>query len=134
MERPASKGDLDSKDEPLPFARSCKVLIGPLGSKQVCRDNTDAREEAEATSPPDNRVPDEVVLGLIIPPAAHPEAEVKPRPVERFGREDVLLVWVRDKSVVGRHHGDVEVPKVGKERRAVELGLALGDWNRTERC
>ena len=56
-----------------------------------------------------------MVLTVIVP-AAHTETDVKNGPLPEAGGEIVLLVGVRNKGVVGRHHGNVEMDEVLEER------------------
>jgi hypothetical protein len=67
-----------------------------------------AREKAE-----------EEVLDNVVVPAAHAEADVQKGPLPWCRGKVVLLVGVGDKSVVGSHHGNVEVDKVAEEGRLV---------------
>jgi hypothetical protein len=48
----------------------------------------------------------------LVVPAAHTKADVEDWPFPEFGGEVILLVGVRNKSVVGGHHGDVEMDEV----------------------
>ena len=50
------------------------------------------------------------------------------RPLPEVGSEIVLFVGVGDESVVGGHHGDVEVDEVAKERGFVGAGVPGGNW------
>ncbi len=55
-------------------------------------------------------------------PAAHTKANVENGPLPEVGSEVILLVRVRNESVVGGHHCDVEVEKVADE------GGFVGPW------
>lgn len=59
----------------------------------------------------------------MVVPAAHAEADVEDRPLPELGCKVVLLVWIGDKGVVGRHHGDVEVQEVPEEGRLVRAWI-----------
>jgi hypothetical protein len=52
---------------------------------------------------------------------------VEERPLPRLGGEVVLFIWIRDESIVGSHHGNVEVDEVAEEGRFVGAWVACGD-------
>jgi hypothetical protein len=108
-----------------------------LGQSKVKVSGEDGGSEhalgAEGRNAPDDGVADQVVLDVLGCPAAHAEAEVEEWPGKWRGGEDVLLVGVGHERIVGRHHGNVEVPEIAEEGRLVELGVALGDWQRGRR-
>jgi len=87
----------------------------PLHPHQVASNHKDSDDQARCSGPPHNRVPDEVVLDLIVTPAAHPQAEVEPGPVRGGRRENVFLVRIGDERIVRVHHRYVEVPEVAQE-------------------
>lgn len=62
----------------------------------------------------------------MVVPAAHAEADVEEGPLPELRGEIVLFVWVRDQSVVGRHHGDVEMHEVAEEGRLVGTWISGG--------
>jgi hypothetical protein len=55
----------------------------------------------------------------VIIPSAHTKTNVEKRPLPERRGKIVLLVGVRNKRIIGSHHGDVEVNKVLEERRLV---------------
>lgn len=64
----------------------------------------------------------------MITPAAHTKTKVKEWPVEWLRSENVFLVGVRDESIVGCPHGNVEVDKVAPEGRFVQFGVPRGHY------
>jgi hypothetical protein len=106
------------------------VDIFPLPPQQVPNEGENANNQADRTSPPDDGCPQQVELCLCVTPSTHTQAEVKEWPVKRFGSKYVFLIWVRDQRVVGRHHRNIEMPKISQERRPVELGVARWYWKR----
>jgi hypothetical protein len=99
------------------------IDISPLHPEHIRTKCEQANRKADGATPPNNGRTDQVVLGHHIGPTAHAQAEPHERPIPRSGRENVLFVWVRNKGVIRCHHGDVQVPKVTKERRAIQLHL-----------
>jgi len=114
MEEPPKERDLPNVEEMVPFTRF-HVNIFPLLPEQVKPEEEHCDEQADSRSLPDQRCTDEVVLDLLVAPTAHAKSKVLEWPIERRRRQDVELIRVRYQSVVGRHHGNVEVPKVAKE-------------------
>jgi hypothetical protein len=43
----------------------------------------------------------------VIIPSAHAETDMEEWPLPELGGEIILLVWIRDKRVVGSHHSHV---------------------------
>lgn len=151
VQRPPSERELEAKDEFLPLAWA-KIGVLALTAHEVASEDDDTDEETqtrgvparaitesargrkmskdEKAGAPNDRVSNEVVLDRLGSPTAHSQAEVQERPSERRRSEDILLVRVGHERVVGRHHGDVEMPKVGEEGRFVQLGVSSRDWER----
>lgn len=50
------------------------------------------------------------------------------RPLPRSRSQIILLVWIRDKSIVAGHHGDIEMDKVAEERRSVRAWVSRGHY------
>ena len=76
------------------------ISVMPLHPHQVAHNHKDSDDQARRPGPPHNGVPDEVVLDLIVGPAAHPQAKMEPGPVRGGRREDVFLVRIRDERIV----------------------------------
>ena len=76
------------------------VNVFPLLSEQVKAEEKYRDEQADSRSHPDQRCADEVVFELAICPTTHAKSKVLEWPIERRGRQDVELVWVRYQSVV----------------------------------
>lgn len=72
----------------------------PLLPHQIAGNDTGSYNQARCSGPPHNRVPNEVVLGLTIGPAAHAQPEMEPGPVRGRRRENVFLVRIRDERIV----------------------------------
>ena len=125
VQAPADQSDLANVQEVLPLPR-LHVDVLPLLAHDVHARDERANDQADRAAPPDDGRADEVVLELLVAPAAHAQADAEERPVGRLGREDVLLVRVGHERVVRGGHRDVEVPEVAQERRAVELHVARG--------
>lgn len=76
------------------------INVMPLLPHQVAGNDEDSCNQARCSGPPHNRVPNEVVLGLIITPTAHAQPEVEPGPVRGRRREDIFLIRIRDERIV----------------------------------
>lgn len=107
------------------------VNVFPLHPHQVDTKRNHRGDETASAAPPDDWRSEQVVLSLCIAPSAHAQPQAHERPVERLGREDILLVRIRDEGVVRRHHRNVEMPEVAQERRLVELRVAGGNCGMT---
>lgn len=88
------------------------LLILPTPYNIIIRERAHEDSQRQGTTPPDDRVPKEVDLDLVIEPSVHPESDRQERPLTGVRGEVVVLVRVLGESVVGFHHGDVEVDKV----------------------
>jgi len=99
MEEPSKERDLPNVEEVIPFTRF-HVDVFPLLPEQVKPEEKHRDEQADSRSHPDPRCANEVVLDLVIAPSTHAESKVLERPIERRGRQDVELIWVRNQSVI----------------------------------
>jgi len=99
MEEPSKERNLPNVQEVIPFARF-HINVFPLLPKQGKAEEKYPDEQADSGSHPDQRCTDEVVFELVIAPTTHAESEVLERPIERLGRQDIELVWVRNQSIV----------------------------------
>lgn len=104
----------------------------PLHSQQVYRNDEQRQDQAESSAPPEKRVAQEVELDLIVAPSAHPQSGMEPRPFRGSRGEDILLVRIRNESVVGSHHRNVEVYEVAEEWRLVEVLVAGWDCSQVD--
>ena len=71
---------------------------------------------------------DEMNIRTVIVPAAHAETDIEDGPLPKFGCEVVLLVRIRDKRIVGCHHGNVQVDKITEKGRLVSTGITRGEF------
>jgi len=99
MEEPPEERDLSNVEEVIPFARF-HVNIFPLLPEQEKAEEKYRDEQADSRSYPDQRRADEVVFELGISPTTHAKSKVLERPIKWRGRQDIVLVWVGNQSVV----------------------------------
>ena len=95
---------------------SIKVFVLALHPEDVHRSDEQRCDQTNRARPPDERSTKQVILGLSVAPTAHPQTEVHERPISRRGCQNIFFVRVRDESIVGRHHGDIEMPEIAEER------------------
>lgn len=76
--------------------------------------------DADGGAPIDQRVSEKEVLDNVVIPATHAKANVQNGPLPPLRGKVVLLVRVGNQSIVGCHHGNVEMNEVVKERRLVD--------------
>lgn len=124
MEQPPKERHLAHIQKVFPLSR-VHILIFPLPPQHIHNKRQQAHAQANRSTPPNHGCTNEVVLELLIAPAAHPQTEVEERPVERLGRKDIFFVGVGYECVVRGHHRHIEVPKVAEERRFVKLGVSF---------
>lgn len=103
-----------------------EIVVAALPAKQVPDDQEAENTEGGGRAPVHERVAEEEVLDDVVVPAAHAQANVQYRPLPELRGQIVLLVRVRDESVVGCHHGDVQVDEVLEERRLVRSSISSG--------
>jgi hypothetical protein len=125
MEEPSEERNLAHMKQVSPLL-SVQILVLALPSEEVesKRDKPDA--QADGATPVDDRCTQEVVFRLGIAPPTHAKSEMHERPVEGFGRQNVLLVRIGYERIVRVHHRDVEMPEISEERALVESRLAYG--------
>jgi hypothetical protein len=123
VEEPAHEGDLADIQPLLPLSRS-PLLVVALHAEDVPSENAEAERNGKRREPPDDRCAEEVELDLVVTPAAHTETKVEEGPVKRLRSKNVLLVGVRNESVVRCPHGNVEVREVPPEGRLVKLDVS----------
>lgn len=95
------------------------ILVLSLHSHQVGHERETTDNQGHTASPPDDGCPEQIVLDLIVSPAAHTKSQVQPGPVKRLRSQDIVLVGVGNERVVRGHHRHIEVPKVFPEWRLV---------------
>ena len=132
MQEPAKECDLADIQEmiPLPYiainvseGTNCDkstrtwfhVNVFSLHTHQIHAKGNKRKDETDRAAPPDDRCAEQVVLRLIIAPAAHAKTDFEEGPLRRSGGEDVEFVGIGNESVVRSHHGDVEMPEVAEE-------------------
>lgn len=85
-----------------------EILESTLPAEQV-PDNNQANDSHTGSGTPVNEgVAQEEVLDDVVVPSTHAQTDMEDRPLPPLRGKIVLLVRVRDKSVVGRHHGNVD--------------------------
>lgn len=104
-----------------------ELIVSTLPADGVPSNHTEEESDGKGRPPVDGRVPKEEVLDDGVVPSTHAETDVEKWPLPWLGGEIILLVWVGDESVVGSHHGDVEVDKVAEEGRFVCTWSAGGN-------
>ena len=103
-----------------------ELVVATLPTDQVPGNQDAEDEQAGRTAPVHGRVAEEEVLDDVVVPATHAQADVQEGPLPEVGSEIVLLVGVGHESVVGRHHGHVEVDEVAEERGFVGARVTGG--------
>lgn len=104
-----------------------EVVDASLPSEDVPDDDKTSNTERSGGTPVDERVAEKKVLDNIITPPTHAKTNVEDWPLPPLGSKIILLVGIRDQSVVGCHHSDIQVNKVVEERRFVHACLSGGD-------
>src|SRR5882762_10119568 len=100
MQCPSKEGNFSNvkKMLPVPYCRLSKsnetrerttptwihIEVLPLLPEQIYTEGTYGNQQTECPAPPDHRCTQKIIFGLIIAPAAHSQAQMKPRPVCRF--------------------------------------------------
>jgi len=95
-------------------------------------DEVPDHEEAEGAqggrgAPVDEGVAEEEVLDDVVVPAAHTETDVQDWPLPELRGEVILLVRIRDQSVVGGHHRNIQMDEILEERRFVRSSISGGN-------
>jgi hypothetical protein len=95
-------------------------------------DEVPDHEEAEGAqggggAPVDEGVAEEEVLDDVVVPATHTETNVQDWPLPELRGEVILLVRIRDQSVVGGHHRNIQMDEILEERRFVRSSISGGN-------
>ena len=104
-----------------------EFVVTPLPADRVPEHHGPEEDKGESRSPVDEGVAQEEVFDDGVVPAAHAETDVQERPLPGFGGKVVLFVGIRNQSVVGGHHGDVQMNEIAEERGFV--GARVAGWN-----
>lgn len=107
-----------------------KISIASLPANKVPKDQETKNPQAGCATPVNKWVSEEVVFNNTFIPGTHAKTNLKYRPLPEFRRKIILLVWVRDKSVVGCHHGNIQVNKVLEKFRLVGSRITRRHYNR----
>lgn len=92
-----------------------QLVVATLPADGVPCDDQSEESERGGAAPVDEGVAEKEILDNAVVPATHAETNIKKRPLPWRRGQIVLLVWVGHQSVVGCHHGDIEVNKVAPE-------------------
>lgn len=103
-----------------------ELVVATLPANEVVGEKKTESRNRSGTGPVDEGITKKEVLDNVVVPAAHAETNIEKRPLPRSRGKVVLLVRIRDKSVVRSHHGDVQVDEVTKERRFVGASVGSG--------
>nr|POE53354.1 hypothetical protein CFP56_28576 [Quercus suber] len=103
-----------------------ELVVAPLPADAVPGEHDEEEAECESRAPVNDRVAEQEVFDNGIIPAAHAQSDVQERPLPWLRRKIVLFVRVRNKGVVGRHHGHVEMDEIAEEGRFVRAGVTRG--------
>lgn len=104
-----------------------KFSISSLPTHEIPKNQKGKYSKTQSTPPIYERVSEKVVLDGVVIPGAHTKAHIEYRPLPELRGEVILLVRIRDKSIVGRHHSDIQMDKILPERRLVRSGITW--WN-----
>lgn len=96
-----------------------ELVVAALPADGVPCDDQSEQSERGGAAPVHERVAEEEVLDNVVVPTTHAETDVQERPLPWSRGQIILLIWVRDKGIVGSHHGNVEVDEVAPEGRLV---------------
>ena len=111
MKKPAYNG-IKSRVVDLINLRRFELVVSALPADEIPCHHRAKDTKGEGAAPIDNGVAEEEVLDDVVIPAAHAKADVQDRPLPELGSKVILFIRIRHQSVVGRHHGHVEVHKV----------------------
>ena len=89
-----------------------ELVIASLPANEVPGDHQGEYAERGCGAPVYEGVAQEEILDDCIVPTTHSEADIEYRPLPELGCEIVLLVGVWNKSVVGCHHGYIQMDEV----------------------
>lgn len=84
-----------------------KVLVTSLPADKVPKDQEPKDAQAECASPVNKRVSEKVIFDGVVVPGAHTKADIENWPLPELRREIILFIWIRDKSIVRSHHGNI---------------------------
>lgn len=106
-----------------------KVIIATLPANKVPNDYQAEESQGSCTAPVNNGISKEEVLDDLVVPRTHAETNIEDGPLPELGRQIILLIWIRDEGIVGRHHCDIEMDEIFEERRLVGTRVATRDCN-----
>lgn len=124
MQKPANNW-VDTRIVDMVDTNLVEVVVSALPSDEVEEDHDDEGAERGSGAPVHHWVSEEEVLDDPVVPAAHAESNMEDGPLPILRCEVILLIRVRDKSIVGGHHRDVQVDKVSEERGLVSADISL---------
>jgi hypothetical protein len=101
-----------------------ELSITTLPAYEIPCDHECQDTKGSGRTPVDERVAEEEIFDNVVVPAAHTESDVQNGPLPELRGEIILLVGIRNQSVVGCHHGNVQVDEILQERRSVCSGIS----------
>jgi hypothetical protein len=86
--------------------------VTSLPADQVPHNHKSGNAESSGRSPVDQWVSKKEVLHDRVIPTTHAKTDIKNWPLPELRREIILLIWVRNESVVRRHHRNIEMNEI----------------------
>lgn len=110
------------------------ILLFELGVSALPSDKVPDNHECNyaqggSRAPVDERISEKEVLDDGVIPATHTKTNMKKRPFPELGSEIILLVRVWDKSIVGGHHGNIQMNEILQEWRLIGSSIGGGYYN-----
>ena len=103
-----------------------QLSIATLPTDEIPGNEKTDDSQGECAAPVDGRVAEKEVFHDVVVPAAHAEADVQDGPLPELGGEIVLFIRIRDKGIVGGHHGDIQVGEIAHEGGFVGARIPSG--------
>lgn len=108
------------------YFRERELFIATLPAYKIPEhDNAEGKQRKRA-APVHERIAEKEVFYDAVVPAAHAEADIEDGPLPELRGKIILFVGVRDKRIVGCHHGDVEMHEIAEERRFIGAWITSG--------
>lgn len=127
VEEPADDG-VQTRDADMVNVFGRQLVVATLPTNKVPDENQAEDAKRGRAAPVDEWITEEEIFDDLVIPGAHTKANVEDRPLPVHRCQVILLVRVRNESIVGGHHGDVEMDEVLEERRLVLARVTGGNY------